>query len=150
MTSDDWIAAGTVALATFTLALAIATVGLIWDQRRARREAADTRTRSLFRHALVEQLENCRKWSVNNPWRGKEAVRRMLSVEPRFVALESLLGEIDLPTDVAARMIWTIEEVRDVDVKAQEQLANEARLNNLTVAVGGQTYWHMELDYLQT
>jgi hypothetical protein len=104
---------GEVVVAIGTLALAGATFWLAREARKARTEAEEHERRTLLRAALVEQLDNCRAWITRDPARGGPAAKGLQGASPRLAAVNDLLGQLDLPPDLAAHLIWLTSAIGD-------------------------------------
>ncbi len=101
----DWTAIGTLALAVVTVVV----IGIDARERRTKRVEA---RRRLYRAALVEQVENCRRWLRWDPGRGLEQARRLVHDRPPFTAVERLIGDESLGGDVLAVLIWLVGDTR--------------------------------------
>jgi hypothetical protein len=101
-----------VATAVGTILLAGATVALAWQERRGRLEARDARIRTALRAALAEQLENMRRLHRRDPSRGRPALLALRATKVRFDRLLRLLDRVDLPSELAAYLIWLAGDTR--------------------------------------
>jgi hypothetical protein len=108
MPSIDW----SEIIAFATLALALATVWLAGEQRRARLSVERTHVRIALRAALAEQLENMRRLHPRDPSRGQPALVALRAAGPTFDRLEGLVTDVALPAELAAYVIWLIGDAR--------------------------------------
>jgi hypothetical protein len=105
----DSIEAG-VALATLALALVTG-----WMAREIRKERIDTakeKVRGALRSALMEQLENARRWHTAKPDRKGYDPDEYRFAEPVMEQLNTLARDVDLPSDLAGYLIWLVAHVR--------------------------------------
>lgn len=96
-----------------TLALAVATVWLASEARKARLQADEAVRRRLLRSALAELLDDLRVWTSANPARGQPALEQLRHAEPALEALGRLVDEVDLPGDVAIYLVWLTGRIRE-------------------------------------
>jgi len=136
-----------------TLALALATVGLIWDSRVAREEQEHARQAAAFQAALVEQVENCRRCYSGSPTVGTGAVLSLTGWVPSFEKVQQLLETVALPGDLAAYLVWLIARARqhhdralDHEQERVKELGTSFLNDKLAEFVDN---WRVELDYLQ-
>jgi hypothetical protein len=108
MASVDW----TAALAFVTGTLAAATVWLALEQRKGRIDSERNRVRITMRGALAEQLENMRRLHGRDPSRGQPALLALRASAPTFDRIGVLIREVNLPTELAAYLIWLVGETQ--------------------------------------
>ena len=101
-------------VALATLALAGATVWMAREIRTERIESQKERVRGALRAALMEQLENTRRWYVAKPDRKGDNTEDYRFAEPVLVELAALARDVDLPGDAAAYLMWLVADVRRV------------------------------------
>jgi hypothetical protein len=108
----DTVIEAIVALAT--LALAGATVWMAREIRTERIESAKERVRGSLRAALMEQLENTRRWYSAKPDRKGDDPEDYRFAQPVMTELSALARDVDLPGDAAAYLMWLIADVRRI------------------------------------
>lgn len=107
------MSAGELLIGGATLGLAVATVWLAIEARKARTNATIADRRRLLRSAVAEQLDNLRQWQGANPAHGDPALERLRRSEPKLDAAEQLVDQMDLPADLAVFLVWQLGRIRE-------------------------------------
>lgn len=109
----DPVATATLILAVVTAVMAMATLWLALETRRARRDAAEHRDREAFRLALVELSDHVLVWSSGAPWSGSAAER----VPDQVVDLQATreaLASAAVPGDLLRYLLWSMTAIRSM------------------------------------
>jgi hypothetical protein len=97
-----------VVIALATLGLAIATAWMAWEVHQERIQASHERVRGALRAAMMEQLENARRWYRANPSRRGDDPTALRILEPEMQDTRRLFRDVDLPSDLAGYLLWLI------------------------------------------
>jgi len=95
-------------VALATLGLAVATGWMAREIRKERIDTAKERVRGALRAALMEQLENTRRWHNAKPDRKGYDPDEYRFAEPVMDQLTVLARDVDLPSDLAGYLIWLV------------------------------------------
>ena len=80
--------------------------------RKERIDTAKEKVRGALRSALMEQLENARRWHTAKPDRKGYDPDEYRFAEPVMEQLNTLARDVDLPSDLAGYLIWLVAHVR--------------------------------------
>jgi len=136
-------------LAVATVVLALFTGWLALEARWSRKQDKHEKQRLAFRAALFEQLDNCRLWLSHPPDRGVAMLEYMQGRAPKFEAVEALLGAVDLPSDLAAYVVWLVAETRDVHGQFDKRLTPPIIADDLLRPDKFRDEWWVLVDRIQ-
>ncbi len=137
-------------VALSTLALALATGWMAREIRQERIETAKERVRGALRAALMEQLENARRWHTAKPDRKGDDPNEYKFPAPAFDQLSALARDVDLPADVAAYLIWLVADVHRAWAAYMAMLDQvQGTYHGVVEKNEARRIWGLGLDHLQ-
>ncbi len=137
-------------VALATLALAVATGWMAREIRKERIESSRGKVRGALRAALMEQLEDTRRWHSAKPDRRGDDPDEYRFAEPVTDQLTALARDVDLPADVAAYLMWLVADVRRIWAMYTAMLDQvKGTYHGVVEKNEARRLWGLGLDHLQ-
>ena len=138
-----------------TLALALATFGIILQTWRTRRADAVDRAARSIRAAIREQLDNLRAWTALDPERGDvDRLVRLADLGLQVDRVTAMVDSVEVPQDLAVYLIWLLGELSRLRDELERGVApfrnfatRDARLSPPPNAITGT--WRVMLELMQ-
>jgi hypothetical protein len=138
-----------------TLALALATFGIILQTWRTRRADAVDRAARSIRAAIREQLDNLRAWTALDPERGDvDRLVRLADLGLQVDRVTAMVDSVEVPQDLAVYLIWLLGELSRLRDELERGVApfrsfatRDAHLSRPPNAITGT--WRVMLELMQ-